>query len=50
MRGMDRDGFASLVASLSKSDYSKSALETVVNLKLTTDLFTNIENRENYVK
>ncbi len=46
MRGMDRDGLASLVASLSKPDYSKSALGTVVSLKLTTDLFTNIENLE----
>lgn len=45
MRGMDKDGLTSLLTSLSKPDYSKSALGTVVNVKLSNTIFEDISKR-----
>lgn len=46
MRGMDKRGLTQAMLSVSKPDYSKSALGTVYNIKLTENMFTNTEKRD----
>ncbi|MBR6728692.1 MAG: hypothetical protein IKL80_00895 [Clostridia bacterium] len=45
MRGMDQNGLTQAMLSVSKADYTKATVGTVYNIKLTENIFTNIEKR-----
>ena len=46
MRGMDKKGLTQAMMSVSKADYTKTTVGTVYNIKLTENMFTNIEKRD----
>ena len=45
MRGMDKNGLTSVIHSVSKPDYTKAALGTVLNIKLSGGMFATEEKR-----
>ena len=45
MRGMDKNGLTQAMLSVSKADYTKASVGTVYNIKLTENMFKNIEKR-----
>lgn len=45
MRGMDRNGLTQAMLSVSKADYTKATVGTVYNIKLTENMFVNLEKR-----
>ncbi len=45
MRGMDKNGLTQAMLSVSKADYTKATVGTVYNIKLTENIFTNIQKR-----
>jgi len=45
MRAMDKNGLTQAMLSVSKADYTKATTGTVYNIKLTKNMFTDIEKR-----